>query len=75
MEGVKANRYAALQGGEGGIKILSKSALTVERSLSIFILFTYPYYCYKHGCAVSRSSPPEVFLGKGVLKICSKFTG
>ena len=25
--------------------------------------------------AVRRSSPPEVFLGKGVLKICSKFTG
>ena len=24
---------------------------------------------------MSRSSPPEVFLGKGVLKICSKFTG
>ena len=23
----------------------------------------------------SRSSHPEVFLGKGVLKICSKFTG
>ena len=23
----------------------------------------------------SRSSQPEVFLGKGVLKICSKFTG
>ena len=22
-----------------------------------------------------RSSPPEMFLGKGVLKICSKFTG
>ena len=22
-----------------------------------------------------RSSPPEVLLGKGVLKICSKFTG
>ena len=22
-----------------------------------------------------RGSPPEVFLGKGVLKICSKFTG
>ena len=29
MEGRKANRYAALQGGEGdgGVKILSKSAL------------------------------------------------
>ena len=24
---------------------------------------------------VFRSSPPEVFLGKGVLEICSKFTG
>ena len=24
---------------------------------------------------VFGSSPPEVFLGKGVLKICSKFTG
>ena len=23
----------------------------------------------------SRSIPPEVFIGKGVLKICSKFTG
>ena len=22
-----------------------------------------------------RSNPPEVFLGKGVLKVCSKFTG
>ena len=28
-------------------------------------------------CSVKkvRSSHPEVFLGKGVLKICSKFTG
>ena len=25
--------------------------------------------------ASNRSSHPEVFLGKGVLKICSKFTG
>ena len=25
--------------------------------------------------AMDRSSPPELFLGKGVLKICSKFTG
>ena len=24
---------------------------------------------------LARSSPPEVLLGKGVLKICSKFTG
>ena len=26
-------------------------------------------------CLKYRSIPPEVFLGKGVLKICSKFTG
>ena len=33
MEGGKANRYAALQGREEGVKILSKSALrNVERS-------------------------------------------
>ena len=24
---------------------------------------------------LNRSNPPDVFLGKGVLKICSKFTG
>ena len=31
---------------------------------------------YKHiRYCISRSSPPEVFLGKGVLKICRKFTG
>ena len=27
------------------------------------------------GATCIRSSRPEVFLGKGVLKICSKFTG
>ena len=27
----------------------------------------------KHGC--NRSSPIDVFSGKSVLKICSKFTG
>ena len=29
----------------------------------------------KRGMCIIRSSPPEMFLGKGVLKICSKFTG
>ena len=33
-----------------------------------FITHKPQYYTY-------RSSHPEVFLGKGVLKICSKFTG
>ena len=26
-------------------------------------------------CSIIKSSHPEVFLGKGVLKICMKFTG
>ena len=45
------------------------------------------YYKFRHnfqdcinlicvcGLAIDRSSHPEVFLRKGVLKICSKFTG
>ena len=32
------------------------------------------YKCFVQDCN-SRSSHPEVFLGKGALKICSKFTG
>ena len=36
--------------------------------LTIVIIWCYIY-------ASIRSSRPEVFLGKGVLKICSKFTG
>ena len=31
--------------------------------------------CRKVMIKRDRSSPPEVFLGKGVLNICSKFTG
>ena len=32
-------------------------------------------YIYKKKNIYDRSSHPEVFLGKGVLKICNKFTG
>ena len=35
---------------------------------------SYPFY-FSHSRACCRSSHPEVFLVKGVLKICSKFTG
>ena len=31
--------------------------------------------CSSYRTGMGRSSRPEVFLGKGVLKICSKFTG
>ena len=32
-------------------------------------------YLETTGCLCYRSSRPELFLGKGVLKICSKLTG
>ena len=36
-----------------------------------------PYFLllFKINLSIHRSSPPEMFLGKGVLKICSKCTG
>ena len=37
MEGGKANRYAALQGGGGGVKVLSKSALRKRLNLPFLI--------------------------------------
>ena len=50
----------------------------------LFILFSYFVslispslsYSFRHEThsTIYRSSRPEVFLGKGVLKICSKFT-
>ena len=33
------------------------------------------YASFVDSLTLFRSSPPEVFLGKSVLKICSKFTG
>ena len=42
----------------------SKNVLFSKNSLSLFLQKS-----------LSKSSHPEVFLGKGVLKICSKFTG
>ena len=38
-------------------------------------IYVFHVYYLLHFDSDYRSSPPEVFLGKGVLKICSKFTG
>ena len=52
----------------------SKNKSNQENSTSMtnesFILEFWYYQC-----TVIRCSPSEVFLGKGVPKICSKFTG
>ena len=36
---------------------------------------SYDYIVHRALYVIYRSSHPEVFLGKGILKICSKFTG
>ena len=47
---------------------------------SYMIVHVTPFFCalsgnYKVTNSIIRSSHLEVFLGKGVLKICNKFTG
>ena len=41
----------------------------------LYMFFLFGGYFTRNLTKNFRSSPPEVFLGKGVLKICSKFTG
>ena len=45
--------------------------------IKISLLWSKSYFLplFKINFSIHRSSPPEVFLGKGVLKICCKFTG
>ena len=73
MEWGKANRYAALQGREEGVKILSKSALrNVERSQ------TSPLFAEQINGLVSRDLRHEavkkdaVLSEKGIKTIISK---
>ena len=42
----------------------------IRCNMSLIIVLWY----YRSDCFI-RSSRPEMFLGKGILKICSKFTG
>ena len=52
---------------------LTFSSWEMEKRLTQTKVY-YKLFCFVSKEA-SRSSYPEVFLGKGVLKICSKFTG
>ena len=52
----------------------SKQLKTVYKFYIHFILDVWQRLKYSSTCFY-RSSRPEVFLGKGVVKICSKFTG
>ena len=44
--------------------------LFLQKSPEMVIVFSLPVRLLLH-----KSSPPEMFLGKVALKICSKFTG
>ena len=65
-----------LSSGQRGqtVKSLNIKNMVIENGkCTLFI--TRPLSTTKPGFHQSRSSHPEAFLGKGVLKICSKFTG
>ena len=82
---ITVNYYAMLPlvlGSPGIIKVLKKSwnFKRLSRKLSLCILFMvmscYNVFLLRYFPSVScRNSHPGVFWGKGVLKICSKFTG
>ena len=64
---------------EGSCIDLLIECTSVHKSFTSYIAFTntniYALFCLPWILFICRSSPPEVFLRKGVLKICSKFTG
>ena len=47
---------------------------TLQNTVYEPLIYMFIYFLL-HIHAIYRSSHPEVFIGKGVLKICSKFTG
>ena len=62
-----------------GLKNISLNQMEIQKTNSLTfqnISFAY-FFSFSESltCGVFRSSRPEVFLVKGVLKICSKFAG
>ena len=57
--------------------IIITCSKATKHVIKIFLLWSKSYSLplFKINFSIHRSSPPGVFLGKGVLKICSKFTG
>ena len=57
--------------------IIITCSKTTKHVIKIFLLWSKSYFLplFKNNFWIHRSSSPEVFLGKRVLKICSKFTG
>ena len=64
--------------------IITLTGRTVSKTSSSLFLLNFKEilrivvgqnFCLQYPSDIQRSSCPEVFLGKGVLKICSKFTG
>ena len=47
----------------------------INQKVNAFIMWNFLAYYFFYVKTMIRSSHPEVFFGKGVLKICSKFIG
>ena len=65
-----ANKVNLLNNMKKNFRKVSKDSPSTQLAFSSIILRKD-----ENNFEKSRSSRPEVFLGKGVLKICSKFTG
>ena len=57
--------------------IITTCSKATNNVIKIVLLWSKSYFLplFKTNLLIHRSSPPEVLLGKGVLKLCSKFTG
>ena len=57
--------------------IIITCSRATKHMIKIFLLSYKSYFhrLFKINLSIHRSNPPEVFLRKGVLKICNKFTG
>ena len=65
--------YERVQGGRQGSKIVKfERTYFLNDPLLYFHVKNHSILFVSHS---NRSSPPEVYLGKGVLKICRKVTG
>ena len=57
--------------------IIITCSRATKHAIKIFLLWYKSYFhpLFKINLSIHRRNPPEVFLRKGVLKICNKFTG
>ena len=70
-ENVKKGNYYPVSETHFKVSISIWSRISKKAKTRRFVIFNY----WNNNVSIYRSSHPEAFLRKGVMKICSKFTG